>query len=73
MIPEEFTLGLAPYEGSDVFKVVARLRYRITEGRLELWYDLRRPHTVLEQVFTDAVAAVQAGLEITVWLGSRST
>ena len=73
MIPEEFTLGLAPYEGSDVFKVIARLRYRITEGRLELWYDLRRPHTVLEQVFTDAVTAVQAGLEITAWLGSRST
>lgn len=63
-IPDEFVLGLQPFEGSDRFQVTARLRYRVESGgALKLWVDLLRPHKVLEEAFDDIVAAVKAQLD----------
>lgn len=62
-IPERFTLGLAPFEGAERFEVVARFRYRITDGKLQLWFDLLRPHKVLEAAFDAVVATAAQGLE----------
>lgn len=60
-VPEVFELGIAVFEGGPLYKVAARLRYRIGEGgKLALWYDLERPHKILE----DAVKAVWADIEI---------
>jgi uncharacterized protein YfdQ (DUF2303 family) len=47
-IPEIFALGIPVLENGERYKVEARLRYRINEGRLSMWYDLIRPHKVLE-------------------------
>jgi uncharacterized protein YfdQ (DUF2303 family) len=58
-VPETFELGIAVFEGGPLYKVTARLRYRIDEGRLALWYDLERPHKILE----DAVKAVWSEIE----------
>lgn len=57
-IPEHFTLGLQPYEGSDRYRVGARLRYRINDGTLLLGYALDRPEDVLDNAFNDVVTAV---------------
>lgn len=62
-IPERFVLGLAPFEGAERFEVVARFRYRITDGKLQLWFDLLRPHKVLEAAFDAVVATAAQGLE----------
>ncbi len=53
-IPEIFTLGIAVLEGGTRYAVQARLRYRIDGGKLQMWYELVRPHKILE----DAVNAV---------------
>jgi uncharacterized protein YfdQ (DUF2303 family) len=59
-VPEVFELGIAVFEGGPLYKVSARLRYRIGEGgKLALWYDLERPHKILE----DAVKAVWTEIE----------
>lgn len=50
-IPETFTLGIPVYEGGDKYEVIARLRYRISEGGLALWYDLLRPDRMEEDAF----------------------
>lgn len=52
-IPEIFSIGIAVLEGGPRYKVEARLRYRIDEGRLAFWYDLLRPHKVLENAVMD--------------------
>lgn len=62
-IPERFLLGLAPFEGAERFEVVARFRYRITDGKLQLWFDLLRPHKVVEAAFDAVVATAAQGLE----------
>lgn len=69
-IPRDFELGIAPYEGSDTYSVVARLRYRLTEGKLTIGYALVRPHDVLRDAFNDVLKAVQAGTDAPVVRGS---
>ena len=53
-IPETFSIGIPVLEGGERYKVEARLRYRISEGDLVLWYDLLRPHKTHE----DAIMGV---------------
>jgi uncharacterized protein YfdQ (DUF2303 family) len=54
-VPETFTIGIPVLDGGERYAVEARLRYRIAEGgKLTMWYDLNRPHKILE----DAVKAV---------------
>lgn len=50
-IPEEFYIGVQPFLGGDGFAVTARFRYRITEGRLVMWYELVRADKVLEEAY----------------------
>lgn len=70
-IPDRFVLGIAPYEGSDRFSLEARLRYRIEDGTLVLWFDLLRPQKVLDQVFADATSAIGEATSIPIWYGAR--
>lgn len=69
-IPKQFELGLAPYEGSGLYQVSARLRYRITEGRLHLGYVLDRPEDVLRAAFDDVLRQVQEQTERVALLGT---
>ena len=69
-VPETFTLGLAPYLGAAKYSLVARLRFRIEESKLVLWYDLLRPHKVVEDAFNNVVAQLETGLKVSVLRGS---
>ena len=57
-IPEKFTLGLSPFQGCAPYRLEARLRYRIKDGALTLWYDLLRPQKILEAAFQDTVELI---------------
>lgn len=55
-VPDVFSIGIAVLEGGPRYALNARLRYRIADkGVLSLWYDLERPHKVIE----DAVREVR--------------
>lgn len=45
-IPSVLMLGLAPFVGEKPYKVIARVRYRISGGKLSLGYKLDRPDLV---------------------------
>lgn len=68
-IPKEFELGLRPFEGADAFKVIARFRYRITDGNLQIGYKLARPEDVLREAFESVVDQVRSGVSCPVFLG----
>lgn len=59
-IPAEFYLSLQPFEGAQLYKVLARLRYRVVDGTLKIGYQLDRPEDVERHAFTDLLADVQA-------------
>jgi uncharacterized protein YfdQ (DUF2303 family) len=58
VIPETFVVGLVPFEGSDGYRITARLRYRIEGNGLKLGYKLDRPQDVRRKAFDDVVAAI---------------
>lgn len=65
-IPEKFVLALQPYEGSEKYKVTARLRYRITDGALRIGYRIERPEDIAREAFTGVVTEIQGALADTV-------
>jgi len=69
-IPKEFELGLAPYEGTGLYKVTARLRYRIAEGRLSLGYVLDRPRDVQRTAFDEVLKDVETQTSMVALLGT---
>lgn len=52
-IPDTFELGLAPFIGAAPYRVVARLRYKITSDGLRVGYRLVRPEDVIRAAFMD--------------------
>ncbi|WP_328436963.1 YfdQ family protein [Streptomyces sp. NBC_00444] len=69
-IPETFTVGLVPFEGSDGYELTARLRYRINGGPLQLAYKLERPADTLRAAFGDVVTAIAEEINTAVMNGS---
>lgn len=58
-VPSQFQIGLALFEGGDGYRVTARLRYRIEEKQLKLWYELVNPHLIVK----DAILAIGLAIE----------
>jgi uncharacterized protein YfdQ (DUF2303 family) len=57
-VPEVFTIGLVPFEGSDGYRLTARLRHRITQDGLKLGFKLERPDDIRRTAFADVVKAI---------------
>lgn len=68
-VPKSFTLGLRPFEGSEPYKVEARLRFRIRDGKLAIGYSLERPNDVLRAAFDDAATVIAEGTGLPVLRG----
>jgi uncharacterized protein YfdQ (DUF2303 family) len=71
-IPDQFTINIPIYSGMQARKYAfqARFRYRLNGGRLSLWYELIRPHKVVEVAFAELVASVNEATKKTVLFGS---
>lgn len=62
-IPDSFKLALPIYEGATVAdEITARLRYRITNGQLAMYYILDQVDQVVRTAFHGVVEAVAEGL-----------
>jgi len=70
VIPETFDIGIPVFNGGGGYRVTARLRYRITDGRLALWYELLREHKVLEDALAQARTDIESGTGIKAFVGS---
>lgn len=68
-VPKDFNLGIPVLLGGEVYAVVARLRYRITDGKLTLWYELYRPAYVAREAFADVIKEVTGATGLAVWQG----
>ena len=61
-IPDEFTLALVPFDGSPAYKIIAKLRYRLSEGTLQIGFKLLRADDVLKAAFADVLTEVKEGI-----------
>lgn len=69
-IPKEIHLQLIPFEGADAYLVVARFRYRISNGRLSLGVVLERPEDIIRAAFADVVEKVEDAISHIILHGS---
>lgn len=58
VIPEQFTIGVRVFMGGEGYKMPVKLRYRIDESRLLLWFDMIELENVVEKAFAEAVEAL---------------
>lgn len=72
IIPKEFTLGIAPFEGTDLYKITARLRIRIVESHLRIAYILDNPQDVEREAFNDIADRVKNATDVEVVYGHRT-
>lgn len=72
-VPEEFTIGIPVLEGGERYAVTARLRYRIQEGgKLAMWFELVRPHKIVEDAASAVWKAIEEGTGHTIFNGSAN-
>lgn len=69
VMPERIELALQAIKGDAPWKVTARLRYRITDGRLRIMVLLDRLDEVLEEAWGEVVKRVDAALDCPVLEG----
>lgn len=71
-VPEQFTIGLVPFEGSEGYKLTARLRHRIGQNGLRLGYKLERPDEIRKTAFADVVKTIGEQIDTPVMNGTAA-
>lgn len=70
-VPETFTIGIPVLEGGPLYAVECRLRYRIGDGgKMAMWYELVRPHKILEDAIKEVWTHIQNSTGVTIFNGS---
>lgn len=69
-LPEQILLSIPVFENEDPRELSARLRYRVKEGVLSIWYELVRPHKVLEAAFRATWKRIADEANATILLGT---
>lgn len=57
-VPNKLVLGIQPFNFGKPYEVLARLRYRLNDGKLSFTYVLDRPDRVLKDAFQKVVKEV---------------
>lgn len=68
-VPKDFDVALRPFIGCEKHTVTARLRYRIDDGALSLWFELVRHEDVKRLAFDAIVAKIADETGVKVLLG----
>lgn len=69
-IPEVFKIGVQVLEGGEPYAVECRLRYRINDASLLMWYELVRPHKIIEDAVKAVWDQIASGTDRQVYRGS---
>jgi uncharacterized protein YfdQ (DUF2303 family) len=57
--PSEFTLGISVLHGGAAYEVKCNLRYKLSDGRLGIWYDIVREQALIDAAFQDLLQVVR--------------
>lgn len=72
-LPDKITLGLPVFHNGDPYKVQARLRFKLAEGKVSFSYKLLEIDRAIEHAFAEVVAKVKAGAaDVTIFAAQRA-
>lgn len=66
---EKIAIGIPVFWGGDAYQLTARLRYRVTQGALTLWYELIRPDKILEHATNTVIKNIKSETEVPLYFG----
>ncbi|WNC90916.1 DUF2303 family protein [Paraburkholderia sp. FT54] len=69
-MPSNITLEIPVFENGAKYAIDARIKYRVQNGTLKIWYELVRPHKVLEAAFRAIWAQIEEQTATKILLGS---
>lgn len=69
-VPERFTIQLPCYIGGFMVPIEALLRFRVKEGKLQIWFTLVRPEEAARQAFLGSRDEIAKALEIVIINGT---
>jgi len=70
-MPEKISLAIAPFHNGEPYQVDARIRYRLRDGQLALWFELIEPSKIVEHAFQEIVTDLENQLsDVPVFEGS---
>lgn len=70
-VPEQFTIGIPVFENGARYAVDVRLRYRIGDGgQLAMWYELIRPHKIMEDAVDNVRVQILDKTEVMMFNGT---
>ncbi|MBI3146317.1 MAG: DUF2303 family protein, partial [Pseudogulbenkiania sp.] len=67
---ERFSIGIPPFFNGSNFRIDARLRYRVRDGKLTFWFELIREDKVLQAAAEEEIAKIADATGITVLQGN---
>lgn len=70
-MPEKISLAISPFHNGAAYQIDARIRYRLRDGQLVLWYELIEPKKVVEHAFQEIVTDMenQLGEDLPIYEG----
>ncbi|MEX2953575.1 DUF2303 family protein [Serratia fonticola] len=69
-LPEKISLAISPFHNGTPYQIDARIRYRLREGKLTLWYELIEPKKIIEHAYNEILVDLQSQLpEVPVFEG----
>jgi uncharacterized protein YfdQ (DUF2303 family) len=69
-MPSQITLSIPVFENGAPYAIDARIKDRIKDGVLKIWYELIRPHKVLEVAFRAIWAQIEEQTSTKILLGT---
>lgn len=67
---EKISIGIPVFHGDkELYRIDARLKYRIREGKLTFWYELIRPDKVLEAATEQMISTIKTGTGVPFYFG----
>lgn len=69
-MPSQITLSIPVFENGAPYSIDARIKYRVKDGALKIWYELVRPHKVLEVAFRAIWSQIEEQTATKILLGS---
>lgn len=67
--PTSLTVAIPPFDGGPTYKVTCRLKYRIENRKIVLWFEAIDVHLIIKECVVDVVAKVEKELETKVLFG----
>ncbi|WP_261666924.1 YfdQ family protein [Erwinia mallotivora] len=70
-LPEKISLAISPFHNGSPYQVDARIRYRLRDAQLVLWYELIEPQKIVEHAFQEIIVDLENQLaDVPVFEGS---